>query len=288
MRLHPKSLVPVLGSAAVLAATPVFAATNFVINGDFEDTSGGLNGIGQIQVVTPVTNASQSTGVTVNGWTKTCLLNCIANVTPGTPSSQGYAFIADQTSAETSGIPTAAWANDFVKFYDPKPSSNGGKYLTIDGDYGQSQMTQTISSLDAGKTYKLSFEYAGAQQKNYTGATTQKWIVKGFGPDFEVGPWTNPSQGFTDWKSYETSFIPSVSGPIDLIFQAWGAMVGGTPGTSTGGALPPFLLLDNVKIVEGNTPPPPNPTVPGPLPVLGAGVAFSWSRRLRRRLAGRL
>jgi hypothetical protein len=53
-------------------------------------------------------------------------------------------------------------------------------------------------------------------------------------------------------------------------------------------ACPPFLLLDNVQILETNTPPGPCPgpgtAVPGPLPLLGFGAAFTMSRRLRRRL----
>jgi hypothetical protein len=32
----------------------------------------------------------------------------------------------------------------------------------------------------------------------------------------------------------------------------------------------------------------PTAAVPGPLPLLGAGAAFGWSRRLRRRIAAPL
>lgn len=39
-----------------------------------------------------------------------------------------------------------------------------------------------------------------------------------------------------------------------------------------------FVLGGSVKSVEDDA-------VPGPLPILGAGVAFGWSRRLRRRIA---
>jgi MYXO-CTERM domain-containing protein len=35
-------------------------------------------------------------------------------------------------------------------------------------------------------------------------------------------------------------------------------------------------------------PTPPGATVPGPLPLLGAGAAFGWSRRLRKRIAAPL
>ena len=43
------------------------------------------------------------------------------------------------------------------------------------------------------------------------------------------------------------------------------------------------LILDNIQRAEG-TLIPPTSEVPGPLPWLGAGVAFGYSRRLRRRI----
>ena len=43
------------------------------------------------------------------------------------------------------------------------------------------------------------------------------------------------------------------------------------------------LILDNIQRLEG-TPIPPTSEVPGPLPWLGAGVAFGYSRKLRQRI----
>jgi hypothetical protein len=40
-------------------------------------------------------------------------------------------------------------------------------------------------------------------------------------------------------------------------------------------------------IINVNDPTPPTTAVPGPLPVLGAGAAFGYSRRLRRRILGK-
>jgi len=51
--------------------------------------------------------------------------------------------------------------------------------------------------------------------------------------------------------------------------------------SSTGWRSP--MILDNIQRAEG-TPIPPTSDVPGPLPWLGAGVAFGYSRRLRRRI----
>lgn len=47
------------------------------------------------------------------------------------------------------------------------------------------------------------------------------------------------------------------------------------------------IAFDNVigtPINVGTTDVPPQPDVPGPLPLLGAASAFAWSRRLRQRL----
>jgi hypothetical protein len=126
-------------------------------------------------------------------------------------------------------------------------------------------LSQTVDNLDTSKSYTLSFEYAGAQQGlnsvDFNGDTTQKWLVDGISASqITVGPWTNPSKGFTPWQTYTTTFTPT-STSINLAFTAWGNVVGG--GEPTGlDSLPPFLLLDNVQILETNTPPPPPPPAP--------------------------
>jgi len=42
----------------------------------------------------------------------------------------------------------------------------------------------------------------------------------------------------------------------------------------------PYTANDTIKVVIGA---PPSASVPGPLPLLGAGAAFGWARRLRKR-----
>jgi len=44
---------------------------------------------------------------------------------------------------------------------------------------------------------------------------------------------------------------------------------------------------ETIQVILG-APTPPAATVPGPLPLLGAGAAFGWSRRLRKRIASPL
>jgi hypothetical protein len=44
---------------------------------------------------------------------------------------------------------------------------------------------------------------------------------------------------------------------------------------------------ETIQVILG-APAPPAAAVPGPLPLFGAGVAFGWSRRLRKRIAAPL
>ena len=265
------------------------AATNLVKNGTFEAAS-----VGHIDK-----------NVTLPDWIKTCLQQCGGNLQA---NSHGFAFVVDDKAATrpNGGFPAVVnttteqlyfWGPDNTVSTSPNGftgSPSGGKFVAIDGDFGRSKLSQTVDNLDTSKSYTLSFEYAGAQQGlntvDFNGDTTQKWLVDGISASqITVGPWTNPSKGFTPWQTYTTTFTPT-STSINLAFTAWGNVVGG--GEPSGlDSLPPFLLLDNVQILETNTPPPtpptpppPGPAVPGPMPLLGAGVAFTMARRLRQRL----
>ena len=164
-------------------------------------------------------------------------------------------------------------------FSGPPGSSATNKFIGADGDYGASILSQLVLNFDTSKKYVLSYDYAGAQESGQMGDTKQQWKVSLGGVDYSTLEWTNPSQGFTAWKKYVSpAFTPSASSML-LRFESWGRAV-------VSGSLPPFLLLDNVKIIEDGPPPPP-PSVPGPLPVLGAGLALGWSRKLRSRIAMR-
>lgn len=309
----------IVAGLTALIASPGYAVpvSNLITNGNFEDSSpvnlsaypssaGGIGQIGQI--------------VNLPGWTKTIIKD---------PGSNGFAFVVDANADKfdagsnypnqgggfpSTGSPTGTppggngggpgtnifvWGPQFNGSGGqgrniPGPvnngfqgSPNGGKFVGIDGDYGQSKITQSVSGLDTTKTYTLSFEYAGSQFTDEVGDTNQKWIIDAGTSQFETPAWVNSSQGFTDWQVYTTTFTPSNS-TIDLSFTAFGNAVSGS------GSLPPFLLMDNVQLLECvdpsspgcGTPPDPNigKNAPGPLPIAGVGVAFAWSRRLRRRI----
>lgn len=298
---HPLRKLSLAGvSALTLAAASSAQAVNLVQNGDFEistpinlttfPTSAG--GIGQIGNVVNLPN-----------WLKTCILDCAG--------SEGFAFVindsADNRLAPASSNSYPNQGGGFPSKFSPGASTNiflwgpdnqvdtsnngftgsgsGAKFIGIDGDFGRSKISQTISTFDTSKQYVLSFQYAGAQFTDGFGPTTQQWKVTLGGNDYSTTTWNNPDKGFTPWATYASLPFTPGSTSADLEFEAIG--------TPQGSTLPPFLLLDNVQILEYTPPGPgpgpgpgPNP-VPGPLPVLGVGVAYSWSRRLRQRIRGR-
>lgn len=288
-----------LAVLALAAGSSAQAATNLVQNGDFEVSSPintsnyptSVGGIGQIGNI-----------VNLPSWTKTPVLsdgsdgfafvindqadNRLAPIGTNPYPSQGGGFPSKFTPSASTNI--FLWGPD----YQPAPVNNGFtgsgsgvKFVGIDGDYGASILSQTITTFDTTKQYVLSFQYAGAQESGERGATQQQWKVNLGGVDYSTPLWINADQGFTPWQTYTSSPFTPTSATATLSFEAWGRAATGTS------SLPPFLLLDNVQILE-NTPNPPIPpvpgpsTAPGPLPLLGAGMAFSLSRRLRQRIKG--
>lgn len=288
-------------------AHAVPASANLVRNGGFEDSTAvdtttwptSEGGIGQIQLGSPDA-PTDALLINLPYWTK-------AVVDPGDGSS-GFAFVinadADKKLSGSTypnqggGFPSK-FSNDPDKltnvflwgpqyfgeggpvsnsFSGPPGSVPGNKFVGADGDFGASILSQVITGFDTSKNYVLSFEYAGAQETGREGDTFQEWRVNLGGLNFTTPRWTNPSKGFTPWQTYtSTPFSGAGLEGQTLSFESWGRAV-------AEGSLPPFLLLDNVQILE-TTPPPPPTSVPGPLPALGAGLALGFSRKLRRRIA---
>ena len=260
-----------LAAPLALAASPATAAPNLVLNGDFELNSG----LGQITPAVqdqsnsgnPVVPPGTPIGRTLDNWIKTCLQEC---------GSQGFAFVVDST-ADSVGF-QSVFSNPFIKVWGPASDSqngfsgspDGGRFIGIDGDYGRSKLSQTIDNLTPGLTYNLAFQWAGSQFTDAQGDTVQWWEVSfGSSPSQDTPHTTVLSKGFSGWMNHSMQFIASAASQ-ELSFTAMG----------NPGGLPPFLLLDGVSLT---TPPPPT-TVPGPLPLLGAGAALGWSTALRQRL----
>lgn len=210
-------------------------------------------------------------------------------------------LISGPDAAASAGLKTTRQngRNNWTLFGTPGQTVNSvdgsGWYLASDGDPAFSgSISQTISGLTAGSTYDVTFYQAAGQfdcyfnstnttctDGNYNQPTTNWWEVT-------FGGLTQNSQviskGANDpvsaWQKQVLSFVASgTSATLEF-------MANGTPGGQ-----PPTALLSAISVdLQGSVTPPPTPpgggteSAPGPLGIMGAGAAFGFGRRLRRRL----
>ncbi len=120
-------------------------------------------------------------------------------------------------------------------------SPTGGDYVAIDPPFqAPGTLSQTITGLTAGKTYKLTFYEAAAQAEPYSGATYSGWTVSLGGqtdinPDISIAthtasPWQEVTDMFTATSSTEVLKFLSTGGPKS--------------------SEPPFSLLDGVSLTS--------------------------------------
>jgi hypothetical protein len=224
-------LVPflALGLIAGASATTANAATNLVVNGGFE--TWGLSGSDEFS-----TNYAPGNGQ-LQGWRTTGLAFVFV---PGDSTAigryNGFALYG----------PSNGYANGLTT------SAQGGNYVASDADRGfGAPITQLISGLEVGKTYNVSFEWAAAQQLNFTGATFESWQVSLLDSnnivttDFRTATVSNPQAGFQPWRSETFSFIATEAAQT-LRFWADGGP----------GGVPPFALLDGVSVIAAPVPEP--------------------------------
>lgn len=206
--LHAAALICVLACAA-----PQAQAQELVTNGGFESTTSGAN---------------KQVGYNTNlpGWS-----------VPANSYSFVYASITG-TAASSNG-PLALWNATNGGSALASNSPTGGNFYAFDTGYGaQGPLTQTLKGLQAG-TYQVSFDWAAAQQYQYTGQTWESWTVKlGNAAAQSTATVFNPSKSFTGWM-HETMTFTVGAGDAVLSFLAKGGPEG----------VPPFALLDSVSVV---------------------------------------
>ncbi len=220
-----------LGAALLLFSAS--AKADLITNGSFETTTG----YGQIGYNT-----------TLSGWT-----------------TSGYNFLFPSTGGTVNG------SNGGLSLYNGGvgggavlgPSPDGGNYLGADGAYEVGAINQTINGLTAGANYTVSFYWGGAQQTNFSGTTTEKWLVSLGSQTLSTNTVTNVSGGFTGWQQTFLTFTATGNSEV-LSFLA-----AGTPDGQ-----PPFSLLDGVSM---NAVP-----EPASMSLLGAGLAALGFVRRRK------
>jgi hypothetical protein len=202
-----------------LSGFAISANAALVTNGSFSTNGGG----GQIGHTT-----------TASGW----------SVPGGNTSS--YVFLFTSGGQATGSGVTGQYGN--LKLYGTIGASpDGGAFIGADPGYQNGAIFQTISGLTAGAMYTVSFDYAGAQQVGYSGATQEGWAVSLGGQTLDTAMLNNASKGFTGWTATSLTFT-ATSGTEVLSFLATG-----TPSQ----AAPPFSLLDGVSMSQVTSTPEP-------------------------------
>jgi MYXO-CTERM domain-containing protein len=136
------------------------------------------------------------------------------------------------------------------------PAPEGSTYFFGYDNIAPGILSQTLPTV-AGTTYDISFFY---NSSNNAPANTLA---------VEVGSLTNIlGMAPNTWTPYSGTFTAaSSSTSLKFLFKT---------DESAG-----ILALDNVVVNATGS----SAAVPGPLPLLGAGAAFGWSRRLRKRIS---
>lgn len=203
-------------------------AQNLVVNGSFENI--GIPGYSAQIGALPV---APSPLQTVGNWT-----------------TSGYNFLFLPGAGTVGGAKTgynnqltfwgSAVQNGGISAFDlPASSPDGGNFLALDGGFAPNTLpvSQTLTGLVSGQKYLLSFYWAAAQQKGYTGNTTERLQVTFGGVTQSTSTYNLASQEFSGWISASLNFTATAAS------QSLSFLAKGTPE-----GLPPFSLLDGVSL----------------------------------------
>ncbi len=213
MRLWFRTMTMLAAAIVVTVFSTSAHATPILVNGNFDSST---NGPGNL-----------SGGTSLTGW-----------------SSSGYNFLYDSTgTAGTNGVNLWGPAHGGVA-NGLGASPTGGNFVGMDGAYQTGPLYQLVTGLTAGESVAVSFWYAGAQQYNFNGNTSEAFNVY-FGQSqsnntsFETPVLQDMSHGFTGWQHQTFTF--TADGASDyLAFLAVGTPAGE----------PPFSLLDGVTVSD--------------------------------------
>jgi hypothetical protein len=231
LRGRRSAIVTAVAMAALV--TSAHADNITVVNGGFEST----------QTQTSSQFGAPYSSQQVTGWSNT-----------------GYNFVylpgtADTTGATGSGGTVALWGPGNGSNNGLGASPNGGNFLALDGAYQVGPVSQTLNGLTVGDVVTVTFDFAGAQQSGFTGATTEQLEVSlGDQNDF-TQVLQDPSHGFTGWQTESLTFTATSTS------EALSFLAIGTPS-----GVPPMSLLDGVSASQSPVP------EPGSLALLSTGL----------------
>ena len=234
--LHPMRRIAcalaVIGVSALGVAAPASVrAGDLVQNGGFET----------------YTDAEGITGGALLGANGSIVADWTSSNNPNT-NYQGGNFLYTPPSTDMTGsfnpvigYGVALWGPPFGSNNGlPEHSPAGGNYIGMDGDQSYfGLLSQSISGLTVGQSYRLSFYFAGAQEYPYSGSVPLTAELQvGFGSQTQDTPILSYApEGFTGWQLQTMTFVADATSDT-LSFLA----------LSTPNGVPPFVLLDGVSL----------------------------------------
>lgn len=200
------------------------AVDEYILNGDFDDTTAGPNR----QVIN---NGDTSKYTRLSNWTTSS-------------NTQDLIFVFSANAGATTGAQGAYYSpSDPFRLWPGishtvGPSPQGGNYVAADGDSTYNvPLTQSISGLTIGQEYELSFYWAAGQQRTFDGPTTERWQVSLGSETYSTPTYSLANHDFSGWMTQTMTFTATSATSV-LSFLAVG----------TPNGLPPFVLLDGVSM----------------------------------------
>ena len=236
--MHSKYVAAVTLAASLLGSAAYAGPTNLVTNGNFENT-------------TYTQNNQFGTGYGgqgVNGWL-------------GNGGYDLYFFGGTATSVSAN----SQYPGGREDLWSVSNSPTGGNFVALDGEPGvQGGISQSISGLKVGDTYRLSFSWGAGQLQSRTGDTTEQFKVALGGQSFLTNVVSNPSKGFQGWFTTTFDYTATATNEV-LSFLSIGTPSG----------LPPIATLDGVSLVDVPE--------PGSVALFAVGLGLVGFYAMRRR-----
>ena len=255
--------VAVTGFGAIgLAAFAISANAALITNGDFSTASC----MGTGSVLASCTSQSSPSGqvsynVSLAGWS--------------VPAPSGsYTFLFTSGSQAGTGVTGQYGALSLLGPITSDTLNGGGNFIGADAPFQPGAISQTVGGLTVGAQYVLSFDWAAAQQKGFSGATDDWWTATLGGVSKSTSKLSIGTGGFSGWNTASMTFTATSTSEL-LSFLA---------GSDSTSGEPPFALLDGVSLTQvTSTPEPASWTMlVGGLSLLGAARfsrAKNWFKR---------
>jgi hypothetical protein len=232
---------------AILAMAGAMAgfATTAQANSSFTDGGfTGFTGSGATCTNNPATNTQQVTNTDLPSWSVNSNYTFILNTNNYGNFSNTYGGFSNSCIGLQPTITSPPIGSVFLGIDPAFQNNNDGNGWSI---------AQTVTNLVVGATYAVTFDMGAGQQKNFSGPTTDTWLV-GLGNSVGTGnsgssqTLSLPSGGFSGWVGAEVDLVASAASEVLWFFAE----------STSLSTQPPFLLLDGISVSQQTTVPEPS------------------------------